>query len=146
MLKLSTKGRYGVRLMLDLALHVGQGPVSLRDIARREDISEKYLGHLIAPLKNARLINSTRGANGGYILAKPPSQITLKDILSVLEGRMCLVECVENPSFCKRAGMCIPREIWCEITGKMFQALTSFTLDKMTERHKIRSEALTYAI
>jgi len=132
--------------MLDLALHEGQGPVPLRDIARRQDISEKYLWHLIPPLKNAGLIHSTRGANGGYVLAKPPSQITLKDILSVLEGPLCLVACVEKPSLCKRASTCVPREIWQEATEKLLLTLSSFTLEDMIKKHRRTSGALSYAI
>ena len=97
-MKLSTKGRYGVRLMFDLALHYGEGTVSLKDVAKRQGISEKYLWHLIPPLKNAGLINSTRGSQGGYVLAKPPHLISLKEILLVLEGSMCLVDCTEQPS------------------------------------------------
>jgi Rrf2 family protein len=132
--------------MFDLAMHEGQGPVPLRDVAKRQNISEKYLGHLIPPLKNAGLIHSTRGANGGYVLAKPPAQITLKDILSTLEGPLCLVACVEKPSLCKRAGNCVSREIWHEATEKMLLALSSITLKGMIEKDKRASEALSYAI
>jgi len=85
-MKLSTKGRYGVRLMLDLAAHYGERPVLLKEISQREDISEKYLWHLITPLKSAGLIHATRGAHGGYELAKAPSEITVKDVFEVVEG------------------------------------------------------------
>ena len=146
MLKLSTKGRYGVRLMLDLALHDGQGPVPLRDIARREDISEKYLWHLIPPLRDAGLIRSSRGANGGYVLGQPPSRITLKDILTVLEGRICLVDCISNPSFCPRSRNCVPKDIWRDISETIARILDSFTLGKMIEKQKSASEAISYAI
>jgi Rrf2 family cysteine metabolism transcriptional repressor len=146
MLKLSTRGRYGVRLMLDLALHVGQGPVPLHDIARRQDISEKYLGHLIPPLRDAGLIRSSRGANGGYVLGKPPSGITIKDILTVLEGRICLVDCVSNPSFCTRSRNCVPRDIWRDVSETISRAFNSFTLEKMIEKQKSASEAISYAI
>ncbi|MBC8227953.1 Rrf2 family transcriptional regulator, partial [bacterium] len=84
-MKLSTKGRYGVRLMIDLAIHYGEGNV-LKDIAERQEISEKYLWNLTVPLRIAGLINSTRGPRGGYTLAKHPSEITLKDVVHVLEG------------------------------------------------------------
>ena len=136
MLKLTTKGRYGVRLMLDLALHDGQGPVPLRDIARRQDISEKYLWHLIPPLRDAGLIRSSRGANGGYVLAQPPSHITLKDILTVLEGRICLVDCISNPSFCPRSRNCVPKDIWRDVSETISHTLDSFTLGKMIEKQK----------
>jgi Rrf2 family protein len=132
--------------MLDLAMHEGRGPVPLRDVAKRQGVSEKYLGHLIPPLKNAGLIHSTRGANGGYLLAKPPSQITLQDILSALEGPLSLVACVEKPSLCKRAGTCVSREVWHEVTEKILLTLSSFTLKEMTEKDKRASGALSYAI
>jgi Rrf2 family protein len=145
-MKLSTKGRYGVRLMFDLALHYGDGAVSLKDVAKRQAISEKYLWHLIPPLKNAGLINSTRGSRGGYVLAKPPHLINLKEILQVLEGSMCLVECADQPSLCKRSGSCVAREVWAEVTEKMLQALASFTLEGMLEKEKCKQEVMTYSI
>ena len=140
-MKISTKGRYGVRLMLDLASHCEQGPVLLKDIAARQEISEKYLWHLIPPLKNAGMIRSTRGAHGGYSLAKSPARITLKDIVSVLEGSLCLVECVDNPSVCKRSKICVSRDIWCEAAQNLMQKLTSFSLEKMVEKERIKQES-----
>jgi Rrf2 family cysteine metabolism transcriptional repressor len=85
-MKLSTRGRYGVRMMLELALHYGEGPILLKDIAERQGISEKYLWQLINPLKTTGLVNSLRGAHGGYVLAKAPEAISLKAILQILEG------------------------------------------------------------
>jgi len=146
MLKLSTKGRYGVRLMFDLALHNGQGPVPLRDIAKRQAISEKYLWHLIPPLRDAGMIRSSRGVRGGYVLAHPPSQITLKDILDVLEGRICLVDCVTNPSLCPRSRDCIPKDIWRDVSQTISRTLDSFTLERMIERQRSVQEAINYAI
>ena len=99
-------------MMFDLALHYGEGAVSLRDVARRQGISEKYLWHLIPPLKNTGLITATRGAHGGYVLAKPPHLISLKEILETVEGSMSLVECTDQPSLCNRSGSCVAREIW----------------------------------
>ncbi len=122
-MKLSTKGRYGVRFMFDLALHYGEGTVSLKDVAKRLGISEKYLWHLIPPLKNAGLINATRGARGGYELARQPHLISLKEILASVEGSMSLVECTEKPSVCNRSESCIAREVWVEVTTRMLQAL-----------------------
>jgi Rrf2 family protein len=145
-MKLSTKGRYGARLMLDLAVHYGEGPILLKDIAERQAISEKYLWQLIPPLKNAGLINSIRGAHGGYTLAKPPADITLKEIVTTLEGSMCLVECVDDPSVCSRASTCVSRDIWHEVSGKILQTLESVTLDYMIEEQKHKVEAFTYVI
>ncbi|HQN17890.1 MAG TPA: Rrf2 family transcriptional regulator [Syntrophobacteraceae bacterium] len=143
-MRLSTKGRYGVRLMLDLALHYGKGNVSLKDVAKRQAVSEKYLWHLIPPLKNAGLIHSIRGSQGGYVLAKPPHSITLKEILQVLEGPMCLVECTNQPSLCKRSANCVVRDVWRDVTDKMLEALDSFTLEGMLEKEKQR--AISYSI
>ena len=145
-MKLSTKGRYGVRLMLDLAVHAGNGPVSLRDIAARQEISEKYLSNIIPPLKSAGLLRAARGARGGYVLARSPREITLKDILLVLEGPMCLVECTEQPELCVRSDDCLVRDIWAEVAGKMLEALDSFTLESMIEKKKQREHIPCYDI
>jgi len=145
-MKLSTKGRYGLRLMLELALHSEEGPVLLRDIAQRQEISEKYLWQLIAKLKKAGLVNSLRGASKGYALARTPSEITLKDIISVLEGDICLVDCVNNPNSCKRAQTCVSREVWKEVNDNLLGTLASFTLKEIAERQKFKKASLTYAI
>ena len=147
-MKLSTKGRYGARLMLDLALHYGQGAVLLKDVAQRQEISEKYLGHLIPPLKAAGLINSSRGAHGGYILAKPPQKITLDEVLRAVEGSLALVECVNAPKVCHRVSFCVTRDIWEEMGEKMIEVLESNTLQDMVDRQrqKQKSQALVYSI
>ena len=135
-MKLSTRGRYGVRLMLELALHFGEGPVLLREIADRQGISEKYLWQLINPLKMAGLVGSQRGAHGGYTLGRAPENISLKKILQVLEGSLCLVDCVDDPSFCERSTSCITRDVWGEASKNMQQTLESTTLAAMVERQK----------
>ena len=146
-MKLSTRGRYGVRIMLELALHFGEGPVLLRDIAERQAISEKYLWQLIKPLKSMGLIKSIRGARGGYVLAREPAEINLREILRILEGSLCLVDCVDDPAACDRSESCITREIWSETSKNISQSLESMTLGKMVERHKNRGDgALGYSI
>jgi len=139
-MKLSTKGRYGVRLMINLASHYGEGPVLLREISEREEISEKYLWNLINPLKTAGLVTATRGAHGGYILAKPPTKITIKDILRVLEGPLCLVDCVEKPSVCSRVPVCSARDMWREVADGIDRILMATTLADMTERQKAKRQ------
>jgi len=148
MMKLSTKGRYGARFMLDLALHYGNGPVFLKDIAARQEISEKYLGHLITPLKAARLINSTRGAHGGYSLAKAPDEITLAEVLEAVEGNLDLAECVSNSDSCNRIDCCVTRDIWTDISKKILGTLRSTTLQDMSERQmeKKQAHSLMYSI
>jgi len=146
-MKLSTRGRYGVRLMLDLALHYGEGPVLLKDIAGRQGISEKYLWQLINPLKTVGLIGSTRGAHGGYVLARPPEEISLKEIVRVLEGSLCLVDCVENPAVCDRFQTCTSRDIWSEASNQISQILESMTLDKMVVKQRTKNqESIEYSI
>ena len=135
-MKLSTRGRYGVRLMLDLALHYGEGPILLKDIAERQGISEKYLWQLINPLKTTGLVNSLRGAHGGYVLGKAPEAISLKTILQILEGPLCLVDCVDNPALCERSLSCISRDIWGVASKNMQQTLEDTTLAAMVERQK----------
>ena len=146
-MKLSTRGRYGVRLMLDLALHYGEGPVLLKDIAGRQGISEKYLWQVINPLKTVGLIGSTRGAHGGYVLARPPEEISLREIVRVLEGSLCLVDCVENPAVCDRSQTCTSRDIWSEASNQISQILESMTLDKMVVKQRTKNqESIEYSI
>ena len=147
-MKLSTKGRYGARLMLDIALHHGEGPVLLKDVAEREEISEKYLGHLISPLKAAGLINSSRGAHGGYILAKAPKDITLEEVIRAVEGNLALVECITAPGICNRVSFCVTRDIWETMSEKMMEVLRSTTLQDMVnqQREKQKQQPLMYNI
>jgi Rrf2 family protein len=139
-MKLSTRGRYGVRLMLELALHYGEGPILLKEIAKRQGISEKYLWQIINPLKTTGLVTSQRGMHGGYTLGKAPEVITVKEILQILEGSLCLVDCVDNPSLCERAPSCITRDIWGEASRDMQRSLQNTTLAVMVERQRRRTE------
>ena len=133
-MKLSTKGRYGARLMMDLALHYGDGPIALKEIAKRQGISEKYLWQLIVPLKIAGLVSSARGSQGGYVLSKNPSEITLKDIINILDGPLCIVDCVDKPEICERSKSCVTRNIWAEVSDKISEILGSITLQDMIEK------------
>jgi Rrf2 family protein len=130
-MKLSTRTRYGVRLMLALAQNYGKEPVYLKDIAKQEAISEKYLSLIIIPLRNIGLVSSVRGAYGGYNLAKEPKLINLKEIVDVLEGDCSFVNCVKDPSACPRVSTCVSRDIWSILEGKISETLSSVTLDKM---------------
>ncbi len=132
-MKLSTRARYGVRLMVALALNYGKRPVFLKDIAKGESISEKYLSLIIIPLRGVGLVNSIRGAHGGYSLAKDPSQITMKEIVDVLEGDCSLVNCVNDPSACPRVPICASHDIWAIIGGKISETLSSITLDMLVK-------------
>ena len=137
-MKLSTRGRYGLRALLDLALHQGEGPVRLKDIARRQEISLPYLEHLIAPLITAGLVRSTRGARGGVLLVKPPSQIRLSEVIQALEGSIAPVECVSDPGLCQRSALCASRDVWSELMEAMVQVLDSTTLQDLAERQRAK--------
>jgi len=139
-MKLSTKGRYGLRLMIDLAVHYGEGPVLLREVARREEISEKYLSNLVNPLKARGLVEATRGVHGGYVLGKPPAEITMREIVEVLEGPLCLVDCVAKPAGCNRIPLCVARDLWSEVARGISQVLEKYTLADMVERQEAKRE------
>jgi Rrf2 family protein len=139
-MKLSTRARYGVRLMIVLALNYGKGPVFLKDIAKGENISEKYLSLIMIPLRSSGLVNSIRGANGGYILARAPAQINMKEIVDVLEGDSGLVDCVKNPSTCQRVPICVSRDVWAMIDGKISETLTAITLETLVKMNQEKTE------
>jgi len=130
-MKLSTRSRYGTRMMLDLAQHYDQGPVQIGEVSKRENISVKYLEQLIIPLKKANFIKSLRGPKGGHMLAKPPEEITVGEIVRILEGGINLSSCIENPEMCDRTSSCLTRGIWEETTKAMYNKLNSVTLSKM---------------
>lgn len=139
-MKLSTKGRYAVRAMLDLAFHYGEGPILLKDVAKREHISERYLEQIILSLKAAGLVNSTRGARGGFMLTRPPSQIRLIEVMQVSEGSMAPVECVSDPEVCSRSSLCVTRDIWSEMTEAMSGILESTTLQDLIQRQREKEQ------
>ena len=141
-MKLSTRTRYGTRALLELALHGGEGPVFLKDIARQQQISLPYLEHLIAPLIAGGIIRSTKGPKGGISLARKPEDIKLIEITQLLEGSMAPVECVDNPEACswKRSGFCVTRDIWSQLKEVMDGVLESITLQDLVERQKRKGQ------
>jgi Rrf2 family transcriptional regulator, cysteine metabolism repressor len=139
--KLSTKGRYATRALLDLALHYGKKPVLLKDISARQGISLRYLEQIISPLISAEILVSTRGPRGGVMLAKPPDQIRLIDFIQVLEGPVAPVECVINPGVCTRSVSCVARDVWDDLARAMCGVLESTTLKDLVERQKKKSPA-----
>ena len=122
--------------MLDLALHNTNGPVSLVDIAARQEISRKYLDTIIMTLKTAGLIRSVRGAGGGYALVKPAAEIDINTVVHLLEGSLSLVDCVEDPGLCHRAETCVTRDLWTEICQAIEEALSGITLQDLVERQQ----------
>ena len=120
-------------MMFDLAQHQGEGPVQIGEIAKRQDISVKYLEQLIIPLKKANYITSIRGPRGGHMLAIPPEKITVGEIVNILEGGIDLTDCIGNPEICPRAEHCVTRDIWAETTDAIYDKLNSITLAKMID-------------
>ncbi len=139
-MKLSTRGQYGTRALLDLALNWGNEPVPLKDIARRQDISLHYLEHLIAPLIGAGIVGSTRGARGGVQLVRPPHEVKLSEVIQLLEGSTAPVECINNPGSCPRYDLCVTRDIWAEMKRAMDGVLESTTLQDLVERQKKKEQ------
>jgi len=140
-MKLSTRGRYATRAMLDLALHSAEGPVVIRDISRRQEVSELYMKQLIPPLRAARFIRVIRGAHGGLTLAKPPSQIKLIEIIQSVEGSTAPVECVDDAGICSRSDLCVTRVVWTKIKEAIDKVLESTTLQDLVEQHRQTEEA-----
>ena len=132
-MKLSTKGRYAVRAMLDLALQNGNNPTLVKDISRRQGISDLYLEQLLTRLQTSGLIRSIRGPKGGSLLTKAPAEIKLCDILQTVEGSLAPVECVENGTLCERADTCITRKVWLKMKQAMDEVLESTTLQDLVE-------------
>ena len=114
-LKLSTRTRYGLRAILELASQYNEEPLQIKTIARRQNISRKYLEQLIATLKTAGLVRSIRGPKGGYLLAKSPASITLYDLFKTLEGAGAIVECLENKDYCPQYPSCVARQAWAKL-------------------------------
>lgn len=138
-MKISTKGRYALRLMLDLAIHGGeQAPVSLRDVSRRQQLSDKYLEQIVTPLSRAGLVRSVRGAGGGYLLTRTPAEYTVGDILRPLEGDLAPVECATDAGFCERCDECVTVELWQEIHRAVSQVVDSITLGDLVKRQQAR--------
>ena len=135
-MKVSTKSRYGVAAMVDLAQHFGEGPVALRCVAERQQVSEHYLEQLVSSLRKAGYVRSIRGAQGGYVLAKDPSSITVGDIVRAMEGPIAPVDCLlsekgpRNP-YCNKTDACIRRDIWRKMGDSITQTLDSISLENL---------------
>ena len=144
-MKLSTRARYGIRAISELAENHGKGPLQIKAIARRQGISVKYLEQLMAILKSAGFIKSIRGSRGGYILAKAPNQIKLSDVFNAFEGPVATVECVENKSYCARTADCVTRQVWVQVQQAIENILQSITLQDLVDRTKDK-RSLDYQI
>ncbi|MBP2652969.1 MAG: cymR 1 [Firmicutes bacterium] len=139
-MKLSTKGRYGVSAMFDLALHYGQGPISLKSVAQRQGISEHYLEQLMGTLRKAGYVKSLRGSQGGYTLTKEPDKITVGEIVRIMEGPIAPVDCLlaapEDNEYCGRAGTCVTRGVWAKVRDSITAVVDSITLADLCNEDK----------
>jgi Rrf2 family protein len=125
--------------MLELAYHYGEGPIELKEIAKKENISLKYLEQVINPLRAAGLVKAVRGAKGGYSLAKP-SEICLYDVVETLEGPLNLLECLRDSKVCQKVPSCVTRDIWREVSEAISKIFYSITLEDMVNRKRDKEE------
>jgi Rrf2 family transcriptional regulator, cysteine metabolism repressor len=144
-MKVSTKSRYGVAAMVDIAQQYSKGPVALRSVAERQQVSEHYLEQLMSNLRNAGFVRSVRGAQGGYILAKAPEAITVGDIVRAMEGPIAPVDCLlaevgENNPYCNKSQDCIRRNIWLKMGESIAEALDSISLASLCLDAQRRNE------
>lgn len=135
-MKLSTRGRYGIHAMYDLALNAEGGPQSIKAIAEREGMPEAYLEQLIAVLKREKLVTSTRGAQGGYMLARRPEEITVGEVLRALEGGLSLVDCLDEEDTCGKSCACPSRIVWMKLRDGLNAIVDGITLQDMIDDYK----------
>lgn len=135
-MKLSTRTRYGIRAIIELAQYDGKRPLQLKTIADRQEISVKYLEQLMGLLRAAGFVRSVRGSRGGYILGRQPDQIRISEIFRCLEGPVTTTECTANEDYCHRAADCVARELWMEVEAAIHTVLDSITLADLTKQAK----------
>jgi Rrf2 family protein len=145
-MKISTKGHYGLRSLIDVALNQDGGPVTLNDIAQRQSISVKYLWQVINPLRTSGFLRVTRGAKGGYMLARPPHEINILDVLTALEGPVSLLKCLTDETVCTRTATCVARTVWVEANEAIETAFSHITLEKLVNKQKLASQTANYSI
>ncbi|MCE5329237.1 Rrf2 family transcriptional regulator [bacterium] len=146
-MRISTRSRYGMRMMVNLASNFENGFSFLKDVARDEGISEKYLSLIVIPLKSAGLLKTTRGVHGGYILSRHPSKITAREIVEVLEGDLSLVECSRDEKYCVKVRSCASHDIWSNLSEKIAEFLDTLTLEDFVKiQNEKKSELLDYSI
>lgn len=141
-MKISTKGRYALRLMLDLAINCTGEYISIKSIAARQNISEKYLEQIITQLNRAGYVRSVRGAQGGYMLAKDPSEYTVGMILRLMEGSLAPVNCAEGEEFCDRGSGCVTQEVWRKIQEAVEGVVDNITLADLVARYQEKAEPI----
>lgn len=137
-MKISTKGRYALRMLLDLAEHQNCGFVALKDIAKRQNISKKYLEQIIPIFNSSGILKTIRGSQGGYQLAKTPDKYTVGEILRLTEGSLAPISCAEEPTECERSGDCAMLPVWQGLYSVINEYLNGITLQDILEQHRQR--------
>ena len=145
-MKLSSRSRYGLRAILDLALVYGKGPLQIKVIAAKEDISNKYLEQLMTILKTSGLVRSLRGPKGGYMLSRPPHEVKLNEVFTVLEGPLVTVECLQHQEFSPRCVECITRQVWSDVQDAILGVLEAISLQDLVDRARAVDNSDHYQI
>lgn len=135
-MQLSTKVRYAVRAMIELALNYERGSLQLKEIARRQEISEKYLEQIMRQLRTHGYVNSKKGSYGGYFLARPPGEITVYDLVQAMEGPLALITCIDDPQLCSRANLCAAHDFWSRFNDKIARELSTTTLEDLAREQR----------
>ncbi len=135
-MQLSTKARYAARALVELALKYGQEPVKLKDIASGQDISLKYLEQVMFPLRISGYVKTHKGSKGGYVLARPPEEINMYDVIRTVEGSLSPVDCVDNPELCDRVDKCVTRRVWVGLKEAIYNELSNITLAELAEKQE----------
>lgn len=136
-MQLSTKVRYAVRALVELALQYGAGPVKLKDIADKQNISLKYLEQVMTPLRVRGYVKTQKGSRGGYTLARSPEQVNVFEIVQCVEGSLALVDCLDSPEVCDRVKLCATREVWMTMKEAIFNELSKISLADLAEKQRI---------
>jgi len=144
-MKLSTRSRYAARAIIEIAKQSNDKPITRKSICESQQISSSYLENILIILKNQGIIKTTRGPRGGYTLAKDSSEITMYDIVSVFEGSISAVHCVDDPANCERNNNCPTKIVWQELMDAQAEVLKSFTIDKLVKISE-RNQVLDYSI
>lgn len=140
-MKISTKGRYALRMMIDLAQHQNEGYIALKDIAKRQEISKKYLEQIVPLMNKSGFLHTNRGYQGGYMLAKPACEYTVGDILRVTEGSIAPVACLDfEPAGCSRADHCLTLDVWKGLYRVITKYVDSITLQDIIDKHSTGDE------
>ncbi|MEW9077832.1 Rrf2 family transcriptional regulator [Terrisporobacter glycolicus] len=145
-MKLSTKGKYGLKAIFELSLHVDEGPMPLNMIASKQKIPEQYLEQIFSTLKKSKLITSVRGAQGGYLLNKAPNEVTVGDVLAILEGPVALSQCIIEEGVCENSNDCSTKLVWEKLKKGIEDVLNSITLQDMVDDYNKKNNIKEFDI